>query len=131
MKIYVYTFLVVFPVLFHSGCGKTDEDKENEERIIGRYYSNETDAASDSLIYTFNDNEDGMLQYGDNTYDFTWEIKRGKLKIYYDKAPNYKLGNDKYNSRELLMIEEIQDNLLKLKRIYYEGYHQLIELSRL
>ncbi|PLX06269.1 MAG: hypothetical protein C0596_17500 [Marinilabiliales bacterium] len=109
-------------------CGKTETDIQWEEDLqafwvpVGSDYTIMTDMPS----YEFLDGNRGASYYTsfEQPDSFSWEIKRGQLKIYYDKAPAYYIGYDKYNSRSLFRIESFNDNdtIVDLIQFFSSGY---------
>lgn len=111
-------------------CGKSDTDIKWEEDIqafwipAGDDYTVLTDMPS----YLFLENNRGASYYTsfETPDSFSWEIKRGQIKIYYDKAPSYYIGYDKYNSRSLFRIESFNDNdtIIDVIQFFSSGYQK-------
>ena len=129
-NIFFIVLLVVSLSQIFIYWGKTDADVEWEEDIkafwvpAGDDYTILTDMPS----YLFLDNNRGASYY--TSYEtpdsFSWEIKRGQIKIYYDKAPDYYIGYDKYNRRSLFRIESFNDNdtIIDVIQFFSSGYQK-------
>ncbi len=109
-------------------CGKTDTDLEWEEDIQGYWVPTGTDylPVADMPTYKFDANSRGASYYApfQDIDSFSWEIKRTQLKIYYDEAPAYYIGYDKYNSRSLFKIREVNDTSISVTQFFSTGYQK-------
>jgi hypothetical protein len=128
----VYLFILLSGVLFLTGCGQTDEDIRMEDEIIGYWYALDSNGDLEVNIpeYSFSENNEGFTTLSGSTNDMNWEIKRGQLKVYYDKAPDYIIGYDKYNSRSLFQIHKIEDDYLKVTQFYNDGFQSELEFYK-
>ena len=128
----VYLFILLSGVLFLTGCGQTDEDIRMEDEIIGYWYALDSNGDLEVNIpeYSFSENNEGFTTLYGSTNDMNWEIKRGQLKVYYDKAPDYIIGYDKYNSRSLFQIHKIEDDYLKVTQFYNDGFQSELEFYK-
>ncbi len=131
-KINIKSLIIILIIILLSQtfmfCGKTDTDIQWEEDIqafwvpVGSDYNYLTSSPS----YLFLDENRGasFLTSFETADSFSWEIKRGQLKIYYDKAPAYYIGYDKYNSRSLFRINSFNDNdtIIDVIQFFSSGY---------
>lgn len=127
-------FLLAFAVLF-SGCGQTEEDIEHETMLIGSWYPVGNDG--DTLVsynvpqYHFDTDHNGYSKGNNSEDEFKWEVRRGQIKIYYDKAPDYHIGYDKYNSQSLMRIKEITENWFEVTQFYSDGFQSDLKFNRI
>jgi hypothetical protein len=109
-------------------CGKTETDIEWESDIQGYWIPMGTDyrPVLDMPSYKFDPNNRGATHYApyQDIDSFSWEIKRTQRKIYYDKAPAYYVGSDKYNSRSLFKIKNVNDTSISVTQFYGTGYQK-------
>jgi hypothetical protein len=128
-----YTLVLVLPVLFIlSGCGKTNEDERMEEDIIGYWVAKDSNGDPETRIphYIFEENNEGYTSLNGSEERMAWEIVRGQLKIYYDTAPDYIIGYDKYNSRSLFQIHKLEDDYLQVTQFYNDGFQADLDFYR-
>lgn len=106
--VFYISLMVLLAMLFLNSCGQTDEDIAQTEIVLGCWkpVDNQGNIVIDVPIYMFDTANNGNSQLYDKSDDFKWEIKRGQLKIYYETAPAYYIGYDKYNSRSLMRIRK-------------------------
>jgi uncharacterized membrane protein len=128
----VYLFILLTGILFLTSCGKTDEDIRMEDEIIGYWYALDSNGDLEVNIpeYSFSEDNEGFTSLYGTTNDMHWEIKRGQLKVYYDKAPDYIIGYDKYNSRSLFQIHELDGDYLKVTQFYNDGFQSELDFYR-
>ncbi len=121
-NIYTKLLILIIPVLIIS-CGKTDEDIDREERIIGEWFTTEVyySYTSDTVFFVFEKENKGRTIVNEVEDDFSWEIKRGTLKTYYKTAPRYTIGYDKYNSKGVYKITGFNDNEIEFIQYFYNG----------
>ncbi|MDY0160344.1 MAG: hypothetical protein RBR64_03300 [Bacteroidales bacterium] len=134
----ISSFLLLLTISFvlFTGCGQTDTDIEHEAMLIGSWYPVDTDG--DTLEsynvpqYHFKKNNEGFSQGNSSAEDeFKWEVRRGQIKIYYDKAPEYYIGYDKYNSQSLMRIKEITENWFEVSQFYSDGFQSDLKFNRI
>ncbi len=119
-----------------TNCGKTDTDIKWEEDIqafwvpVGSDYK----ILPNTPSYEFKANNRGASYYSgfEDADSFGWEIKRSQLKIFYDKAPTYYIGYDKYNSRSLFKIKDFKDNdtIIELIQFFNSGVQKSFYLVK-
>ncbi|MDA3912090.1 MAG: hypothetical protein PF448_12115 [Bacteroidales bacterium] len=128
----VYLFILLSGILFLTGCGQTDEDIRMEDEIIGYWYALDSNGDFEVNIpeYSFSENDEGFTTLYGSTNDMHWEIKGGQLKVYYDKAPDYIIGYDKYNSRSLFQIHKLEGDYLKVTQYYNDGFQSELEFYK-
>jgi hypothetical protein len=131
MKTKITIYLLLMSAIVIS-CGKTDEDIQMEEDILGVWQAFDAngDAERNIPIYTFMEENEGTTSLGDKTDEMHWEIKRAQLKVYYDKSPDYVIGYDKYNSRSLFQIHSLVDDYLELTMYYNDGFQADLDFYR-
>ena len=126
-KIKVFVLLIILSQVLVF-CGKTDTDILWEEDIQGYWVPMGTDfqPVLDMPSYTFGPNNRGATYYApfQDVDSFSWEIKRSQLKIYYDAAPAYYIGYDKYNSRSLFKIKSVNDTSISVIQFYGTGFQK-------
>jgi hypothetical protein len=109
-------------------CGKSDTDIVWETDVLGYWTPIGTDyqPVLDMPTYKFDANSRGASYYApfEAKDSFSWEIKRSQLKIYYDNAPTYYIGYDKYNSRSLFKIKSVNDTSISVIQFYSTGYQK-------
>lgn len=109
-------------------CGKTDTDLEWEESLIGYWIPVDdlNNPLFDMPSYSFFDDTRGVSYYTsfEEADTFSWEIKRGQLKLYYDRAPSYHIGYDKYNSRSVFKINSVHDTAINVTMFLSSGYQK-------
>lgn len=109
-------------------CGKTDTDLEWEESFQGYWVpvDNTNTPIFDMPSYSFLDDNRGVSYFTSfvEADSFSWEIKRGQLKIYYDRAPSYYIGYDKYNSRSVFKINSVNDTAINVTQFFSTGYQK-------
>ncbi|MDD4150377.1 MAG: hypothetical protein PHE33_10130 [Bacteroidales bacterium] len=109
-------------------CGKTDTDKEWEEDIKAFWVpvNSEYQIMVDMPSYQFLENNRGAAFYTsfESPDSFSYEIIRTQLKIYYDEAPSYYYGYDKYNSRYLFRINSFNDTLIDVIQYLNSGFQK-------
>lgn len=130
-KIQIILGLVIMAIIF-SSCGQTDEDIQMEKDILGEWtaYDDEGNAEISIPVYIFKTNNEGETYLNSSRDDMRWEIVRGQLKVYYDEAPDYYIGYDKYNSRSLFQIKSLDGNVLKVTQFYNDGFQANLEFER-
>lgn len=130
-KIQIILGLVIMAIIF-SSCGQTDEDIEMEKDILGEWtaYDDEGNVEISIPVYIFRTNNEGETYLNSSRDDMRWEIVRGQLKVYYDEAPDYYIGYDKYNSRSLFHIKSLDGNVLKVTQFYNDGFQANLEFER-
>ncbi|MEA1874242.1 MAG: hypothetical protein U9N51_07435 [Bacteroidota bacterium] len=128
----VYLFIFLTGILFLASCGKTDEDIRMEDEIIGYWYALDSNGDLEVNIpeYSFNENNEGFTMLYGSTNNMNWEIKRGQLNVYYDEAPNYIIGYDKYNSRSLFQVHELEGDYLRVTQFYNDGFQSELDFYR-
>jgi len=128
----VYLLILLVIGFLLVGCGKTDEDIRMEDEIIGYWYALDSNGDLEVNIpeYSFSENNEGFTTLYGSTNDMNWEIKRGQLKVYYDKAPDYIIGYDKYNSRSLFQIHKLDGDHLKVTQFYNDGFQSELDFYR-
>jgi len=126
-KIIILIILIALSQVFLF-CGKTDTDIQWEEDIQGYWVPTGTDylPVIDMPTYLFLDNNRGASYYApfEDIDSFSWEIKRTQLKIYYDAAPAYYIGYDKYNSRSLFKIKSVTDTSISVTQFFGTGFQK-------
>jgi len=126
-KLSVFIILIILSQ-FLVFCGKTDTDVQWEEDIIGYWIpiGNDNLPVDNMPTYKFNLNSRGASHYAPSgdVDSFGWEIKRAQLKIYYDVAPSYYIAYDKYNSRSLFKITDLNDTSVSVIQFYSAGYQK-------
>ncbi|MGC9331814.1 MAG: hypothetical protein ACP5DZ_08075 [Bacteroidales bacterium] len=129
---YIIIILALPFFILMAGCGKTDEDIRMEEDIIGYWIAKDSNDDIENNIprYMFGEDNKGYTELSNALDSMTWEIKRGELKVYYDKAPGYIIGYDKYNSRSLFLIHKLEGDYLKVTQYYYNGYQSNLDFYR-
>lgn len=129
MKIFL---IILMAAVVLASCGKTDEDKDNEVRILGTWYSTELNYLymNDTVFFVFESGNEGKSKIKTYEDDFAWEIKRETLKTYYKKAPSYNIGYDQYNSKGVYKIESFEDNEIKVNQYFYNGSQKEATLFR-
>ncbi|MDD3858739.1 MAG: hypothetical protein PHW83_00955 [Bacteroidales bacterium] len=109
-------------------CGKTETDIKWEEDIIGYWIpiGNDNLPVDNMPTYKFDLNSRGASHYAptNDVDSFGWEIKRAQLKVYYDEAPSYYIAYDKYNSRSLFKITDMNDTSVSVIQFYSAGYQK-------
>jgi hypothetical protein len=118
-------------ILF-AGCNQTEEDIRMEEDIIGYWIAKDSNGDPENNIprYMFGEDNEGYTELNNAKDSMTWEIKRGELKVYYQKAPDYIIGYDKYNSRSLFLIHKLEDDYLKVTQYYNDGFQADLNFYR-
>lgn len=126
-KIRIFILLIVISQILVF-CGKTDTDLSWEKDIQGYWVPMGTDfqPVADMPSYTFGPNSRGASRFASyqSIDSFSWEIKRSQLKIYYDAAPAYYIGYDKYNSRSLFKIKNINDTSISVTQFFGTGFQK-------
>ncbi|MEA3448516.1 MAG: hypothetical protein U9Q98_08745 [Bacteroidota bacterium] len=132
MKVRLIILLALPFFLLMAGCGQTEEDLRMEEDIIGYWIAKDSNGDPENSIprYMFGEDNEGYTELSNAQDSMTWEIKRGELKVYYDKAPDYIIGYDKYNSRSLFMIHKLEDDYLKVTQYYNDGFQADLNFYR-
>ena len=133
----ILSFLLLLTISFvlFTGCGQTDTDIEHEAMLIGSWYPVDTDG--DTLEsynvpqYHFDTDHNGYSKGNNSEDEFKWEVRRGQIKIYYDKAPDYHIGYDKYNSQSLMRIKEITENWFEVTQFYSDGFQSDLKFNRI
>ncbi len=127
LKFCILTLLILISQVFMF-CGKTETDLDWENQIYGYWIpmGNNYEPIFDMPIYKFDKDSRGMSYMSDihKADSFGWEIKRAELKIYYDQAPTYYIGYDKYNSRSLFKIESFNDTSFTVIQYFGTGYQK-------
>lgn len=127
LKISIVILLIALSQLLIF-CGKTDSDIQWAEDIHGYWIPMGTDnrPVLDMPTYKFDANDRGASYYApySDIDSFSWEIKRAQLKIYYDKAPAYYIGYDKYNSRSLFKIKSMNDTSVMVVQFFGTGFQK-------
>lgn len=115
-------------------CKKTDEDKANEKILVGIWYTqddNFTYSETDSTYYIFNEDNSGKTIVLNDEDSFNWEIKKDRLNTYYKEAPVYRIGHDKYNTKGMYIINEINDSVVKADQYFYGDTYRPITLHKI
>ncbi len=130
-KFQIILGLAIMAIIF-SSCGQTDEDIQMEKDILGEWtaYDDDGNVEISIPVYIFKTNNEGETYLNSNRDDMRWEIVRGQLKVYYDEAPDYYIGYDKYNSRSLFQIKSLDGNVLKVTQFYNDGFQANLEFER-
>ncbi|GAB4280668.1 MAG: hypothetical protein Kow0068_04970 [Marinilabiliales bacterium] len=125
-------FILILIVVVFTSCGKTDEDKDMEERIIGKWWTTGLDFSYvyDTVFFTFDHENTGSTEVGTEKDIFNWEIVRNTLKTYYSEAPNYAVGFDKYNSQGMYSIKKFDDDEIELEQHLYNGVYTIFKIHR-
>jgi hypothetical protein len=128
------SFIIILVIIglsqFLVFCGKTETDLQWEEDIKAFWIpvGDDNQVAVELPSYLFMDDNRGVSYYTsfEVADSFNWEIKRGQLKIYYDEAPVYYIGYDKYNSRSLMKIKSFNDNdtIIDVVMFFSSGYQK-------
>ncbi|MGM0650826.1 MAG: hypothetical protein ACQES1_10020 [Bacteroidota bacterium] len=120
---YCLPFILVILIVL-CGCGKTDEDERMEEDIIGYWIAKTENGDPENNIpdYIFEEDNEGYTTLNGSEDPMTWEITRGQLKVYYDEAPDYIIGYDKYNSRSLFEVHKLEGDHLEVTQFYNDGF---------
>lgn len=109
-------------------CGKTEADLQWETDIEGYWIpsDNLNEPLFDMPSYFFLEANRGVSYFTNfqEADSFSWEIKRGQLKLYYDRAPSYYIGYDKYNSRSVFKIEAVTDTSISVIQFFSTGYQK-------
>lgn len=115
-----------------SSCKPTDEDVQMTEDILGYWTALDEDGNTELNIpeYCFEEDEQGYTSLNGAQDDIQWEIIKGQLKVYYDEAPDYIIGYDKYNSRSLFQIRSLDEDHLQVTQFYYNGYQADLDFYR-
>ncbi|MDY0315880.1 MAG: hypothetical protein RBR32_12465 [Bacteroidales bacterium] len=132
LKLNILQFLILGIILSFAFtftfCGKTDTDLEWETKILGFWTptGNDNNPLFDMPNYKFEKEGRGIsfLSSVQKADSFSWEIKRTELKIYYDNAPSYYIGYDKYNSRSLFKIKSVNDTSFYVIQYFGTGYQK-------
>jgi hypothetical protein len=133
------TFVIVligigFAFIFAS-CKQTDEDINHESMLIGDWYAvdNNGDTLNSYNVpqYHFDTANNGFSSGNNSTDDFKWEVRRGQIKIFYETAPPYYIGYDKYNSQSLMRIVEISENWFEVTQFYSDGFQSDLTFNRI
>lgn len=123
----ILIIILLITVSFNS-CKKTDTDKEWESKLRGFWVPvNNNDVVYESMpSFVFEGGNKGWSFLDDTTrHDvFKWEIKRKQLKLYYDRAPSYDIGEDKYNSKALIKINSFEEGKMSVSQFSYGGYQK-------
>lgn len=126
-KLSIFILLILLSQFFLF-CGKTETDIQWEEDILGYWIpiGDDNNPVENMPTYKFNTNSRGASHYAPSSDvdSFGWEIKRAQLKIYYDDAPSYYIGYDKYNSRSLFKITDLTDTSVSVIQFYSAGYQK-------
>ncbi len=138
MKNLIYSVFFI-SLFFISSCGKTDADKENEKKIIGKWSTpgNNPVYNCDSVVFVFtSDNSGSSIRYMHGSVSesnsFTWEIKRNFVDTYYKKGPsNYWIGYDQYNSKGMYKINSIETSKMELVQSNYDGTEIVIQFHKI
>jgi hypothetical protein len=134
IKIIVIAVITVSLSQLFLNCGQTDEDVVWQTGLKGYWIPVDTTGqiVMDIPTYLFLDNNRGASYYTSATVadSFNWEIKRAQLKIYYDEAPSYYIGYDKYNSRSLFKIKSMSDTVVSVVQFFSSGYQKEYRLLR-
>ena len=132
MKRVLIFLLLAAPLVFLS-CGKTDEDKEREEIIIGRWWTTGLDFSFlyDTVFFTFDHENVGSTEVGTEDDSYKWEIVRKTLKTYYSVAPTYTVGFDKYNSQGVYSIKSFDTDEIELEQHLYNGVYTEFTIHRI
>ncbi len=110
---YYISLILIFFVVSFTNCKKTQEDRDNEKLIVGKWISTNTSTGViDTIVYNFNSDNNGNSIYNNSTDAFKWEIKHSMLNTYYKKSPSYLIGNDQYNSKGMYKINSINDSVI-------------------
>lgn len=122
-------------LLFLNSCGKTDLDLEYEEFLLGDWvpYNLDNERLTTLPLYHFGGNTRGTTrQQGQANLDsLSWEVKRGQLKVFYDRAPTgYFVAYDQYYSRSLYRIHEATQDRIRLTLFLYNGFQREFLLLR-
>lgn len=127
LKYSILGMILIFTFIF-TFCGKTETDLEWETKILGYWTPTGTDNKPifDMPNYKFDEKGRGISFLSDvsKADSFAWEIKRTELKIYYDHAPKYYVGYDKYNSRSLFKIKSMSDTAFFVIQYFGTGYQK-------
>ncbi|MDR2008891.1 MAG: hypothetical protein LBQ22_00210 [Bacteroidales bacterium] len=119
--------------LTFNGCGKTDTDKEWEETLIGYWIPQDESGNKWDPCYLFKEGHRGesfIRKHPDNRDEFGWEIKRKQLKTFYDKAPSYLIGYDKYNRQGVYKIKSVEQDKIKVIQMTSDGLQREYFLVR-
>jgi hypothetical protein len=124
-------------VIFFSSCGKTDLDKEWEEKLKGYWVPTGTDGKEIEYLpkYIFESENNGSSfltgEYSKRD-KFKWEIKRKELNIYYDEAPSgaIDITSDKYGIRTRMRIETFDDTKVSVVLMNFNGYQRTFKLVK-
>lgn len=124
--------IIVAIILGLTACGKSDEDLQMEEDILGYWQARDSNGDPEINIpeYFFDTANSGFSTLYGDTDEMKWEIKSGQLKVYYDKAPDYIVGYDKYNSRSLFQIHSLDQSKLKVTMFYHDGFQSDLDFYR-
>ncbi len=121
-------------ILFFTNCGESDADLEQQEKMIGYWkpVNSQGNDIPEIPKYVFLENNRGVSIYEpfNSTDSFGWEVRRKQLKIYYDKAPDYYIGYDNYNTRSLFKIKEFTDTAMYVIQFFSTGYQKEYYLKR-
>ncbi len=115
-------------------CKKTDEDEANEKILVGTWYTqgdNFTYSQTDSTYYIFNEDNSGMTKVLDDEDSFNWEIKKDRINTYYKEAPVYRIGQDKYNTKGMYIIKDINDTAVKVDQYFYGDTYLTLTLHKI
>ncbi|MFP4664697.1 MAG: hypothetical protein ACLFM1_09745 [Bacteroidales bacterium] len=126
-------FLLLAALIFMLSCGKNDEDLAKEEKLLGHWIAYDDNGNQEQNIpeYFFEEDNEGYTSLDGSHEEMNWEVVGGQLKVYYDKAPeNYLIGYDKYNSRSLFQIHELEDDYLHVTQFYNDGFQADLEFYR-
>ena len=124
--------IIIALIFGFTACGPTEEDLQMEEDILGYWQARDDNGDPEINIpeYFFDTEHEGFSTLGNEVDDMRWEIVRSQLKVYYDKAPEYLIGNDKYNSRSLFKIHSLDQTKLKVTIFYNDGFQADLDFYR-
>jgi len=124
--------IIILAACLFSSCGQTDEDIAHTEMVLGYWkpVDSEGNIVIDVPLYMFDTANNGYSQLLNETDTFKWEIKRGQLKVYYETAPSYYIGYDKYNSRSQMKIKEVNTDSFRVTQFYSDGFQREITFQR-
>lgn len=134
-KVLILILISAF-AFFSVKCGKTDLDLEWEEAILGKWkpVNSEGETLKTLPLYEFFEKGRGYtVQQGQTTIDsLNWEIKRGQLRVFYDKTPSgYYVAYDQYHTRSLYRIHEVEEDNIRLTMFLYNGFQREFTLIRM
>ena len=116
-------------------CGQTEEDLQYQVMLLGDWYAvdNNGDTLNSFSVpeYHFDTATNGFSTGDNSSDDFRWEVRKGQIKIFYERAPSYYIGYDKYNSQSLMKLNEITEDWFEVTQFYSDGFQSDLKFHRI